>query len=200
MKFNPEKHHRRSIRLRGYDYSKTGAYFVTICTRNRECWLGEIVDGAMVLNDIGRIVQSVWEGLPDCFPTIALDAFVIMPNHIHGIIIVGAQFIAPSFQTTPHSHAVFNNIASNDKPASVLFDQGVMNHAPTLGKIVRTFKAASVRQIRKNNRAYFAWQRNYYEHISRDEDELDRTREYILQNPSRWAEDENNPALLEKGN
>ena len=83
--------------------------------------------------------------MPDTLTPLLTPLFVIMPNHIHGIITVGAQFIAPSFQTAPHSHAASKNITSNDKPASVLFNQGVMNHAPTLGEIVRTFKAASVR-------------------------------------------------------
>src|SRR3990172_7834035 len=91
MRYDAEKHHRRSIRLRGYDYAQAGAYFVTICTQNRECLFGEVVDGQMVLNDPGKILESVWSELPDHYPGVDVDAFVIMPNHIHGIVIlVGA--------------------------------------------------------------------------------------------------------------
>ena len=88
MRFDPERHHRRSIRLKGYDYRKSGAYFVTICTQNRECLFGEIVDGQMILNDVGRMVQSLWDELPRHFPNVELDAFGAMPNHVHGIIMI----------------------------------------------------------------------------------------------------------------
>ncbi len=91
---NTTNRNRRSVRLRGYDYSHAGAYFVIICTRNRACLFGEIVDGEMVLDDSGPMVETVWNKLPDRFPNIDLDAFIIMPNHIHGIIIlVGAPLV-----------------------------------------------------------------------------------------------------------
>ncbi|MFP4040814.1 MAG: hypothetical protein ACLFS7_09760, partial [Desulfosudaceae bacterium] len=91
MKFNSKIHHRRSIRLQGYDYSQAGAYFVTICTQNRECLFGDIADGEMRLNDAGQMVQTVWDEIPAHYPGIDIDAFIIMPNHIHGIIVlVGA--------------------------------------------------------------------------------------------------------------
>jgi putative transposase len=93
--FNPDKHHRRSIRLKSYDYSRAGAYFVTICTHGRECLFGEVMDGAMRLNDAGQSVQAEWVRLPERFQTIELDEFVIMPNHLHGIILVGAGFSQP---------------------------------------------------------------------------------------------------------
>jgi hypothetical protein len=128
MKFNPDVHHRRSTRLKGYDYSWAGAYFVTICTKNRECLFGEVMAGRMRLNDAGRIVQLTWNGLPRRFPTAELGGFVVMPNHVHGIVMVGAQFIAPDPPGAGHLHPVIN--------------QGVINHAPTLGEIIRTFKAA----------------------------------------------------------
>ena len=88
MKFNPKIHNRRSIRLQGYDYSQAGAYFVTICTHNRKCLFGDIADGEMWLNDAGRMVQAVWDEIPAHYPGIDIDAFVIMPNHIHGIIVI----------------------------------------------------------------------------------------------------------------
>lgn len=89
VKYNSEIHHRRSIRLKGYDYSRSGAYFVTICTQNRECLFGEIVDGKMRLNEPGRILQTTWDALPKHYPHVELDAWIIMPNHVHGIVVLG---------------------------------------------------------------------------------------------------------------
>ena len=175
MKYDPDKHHRRSIRLKGYDYAGPGAYFVTICTQDRACFFGAVADGEMQLNNSGQIAKAAWDELPARFPSVRLDAFIVMPNHVHGIIMVGAQFIAPSdgFGAT---------------------NQGVMNHAPTLGEIVRAYKAASTRLIRQAGTPDFAWQRNYYEHVVRDEESLNRIRQYILDNPERWEFDHENPA------
>ena len=118
------------------------------------------------------MVQAAWQELPSRFSNISLDAFVVMPNHIHGIILVGAQFIAPS-------DAKDRNL-------------GAMNRAPTLGEIVRVYKAVSTRSVRQTVSA-FAWQRNYYEHIIRDEESLNRIRQYILDNPVWWSVDPENP-------
>ena len=101
MKYNPDTHHRRSIRLKGYDYKQAGAYFVTVCTPDRTCFFGDVVDGEMQLNDTGRAVRASWNELPARFQNVVLDAFVVMPNHIHGIVIVGAQFIAPTNSSQP---------------------------------------------------------------------------------------------------
>ncbi len=183
MKYDPDIRHRRSIRLRGYDYSQSGAYFVTICTKDRECMFGDIVDGEMRLNDTGQIVHDVWNKIPEHFTHADIDEFVVMPNHFHGIIvIVGAQFIAP-FD--------YNAINQNRK-------QGVINRAPTVGEIVRAFKARCVHAINHfcNTPGHPVWQRNYYEHIIRSENEIDRIRQYIINNPAKWAEDENNPANI----
>ena len=164
---------RRSVRLQGYDYSQPGAYFVTVCTRGRECLFGSVVNYEMQLNDVGRTVWLVWQELPKRFVGITLDAFTVMPNHIHGIIFVGAQFIAPSHPTSA--------------------ERGAMNRAPTLGEIVRTYKAISTRLIRQSIKAGFVWQRNYFEHVIRDDHSLERIRDYIVNNPARWDEDEENP-------
>ncbi len=182
MKYDPEKHHRRSIRLKEYDYAQSGAYFVTICTQNRVCLFGTAANGEMELNNAGQIVKSTWEGLPARFPSARLDVFVVMPNHIHGIIIVGAQFIAPAdgFGT-----------ATTDPGAR---NPGAINRAPTtLGEIIRAYKAASTRFIRQAGTTEFAWQRNYYEHVVRNEESLDRIRRYIVENPAGWTTDRENP-------
>jgi REP element-mobilizing transposase RayT len=179
MRYDSEIHHRRSLRLKGYDYTQAGAYFVTICCQHRRCVFRDIVDGEMRMNEAGQIVQAVWEELPIRCPGVDTDAFVIMPNHVHGIVTigldagVGAQFIAPMHQGA--------------------MNQGAMNRAPTLGEVVRVFKAVSTYRIRRRGCPWFAWQRNYYEHIIRDDEDLTRIREYIRLNPVLWAEDAENP-------
>ena len=119
MKYNAGIHRRHSIRLQGYDYAQEGAYLVTVCTRDRECLFGEIINGEMRLSAAGEMVAAVWNDLPRRFPQVELDAFIIMPNHIHGILCiapVGAQFIAPNPDTAPNPD-----------------NQGAMNRAPTVG-------------------------------------------------------------------
>jgi REP element-mobilizing transposase RayT len=183
MTYKPDKHHRRSIRLKGYDYAQAGAYFVTISTQGRACWFGELVDGQTRLNLAGEAINTMWLGLPKRFSGIAMDVHVVMPNHLHGIVwikpVVGAQFIAPK----------------NTNPGAInRVNPGAINRAPSLGEIVRAFKAVTTRAIRQTVSAEFAWQRNYYERILRSEESLNRVRQYILDNPRRWAYDRENPA------
>jgi putative transposase len=190
MKYAPEKHRRCSLRLKEYDYSQAGAYFVTIYTRDRECLFGDIVDGEMRLNEYGRIVANRWDAIPDYIENVQRDEFVVMPNHVHGIIIlnnVGAQFIAPTG----------NNRQTPQQTPQI--NQGVINHAPTtVGEIVRAFKARCthiINQIR-NTPGYPIWQRNYYEHVIRNDDDLNRIRQYIIENPMNWHKDTDNPANI----
>lgn len=170
---------RRSIRLKGYDYTQNGAYFITICTYNRLPMFGEIVEDGMRLNQHGKIVVSCWDEIPQHYPNVELDVFVVMPNHVHGIVIittphdkpnlpVEAQYIAPLRGATP------NNVAPN-----------------SLGSIVRSFKGAVTRNINRlpNASNNPIWQRNYYEHIIRNEASLDVIRNYVVNNPAKWAED-----------
>ncbi|MFA5374281.1 MAG: transposase [Dehalococcoidia bacterium] len=173
LETDPAIRRRRSRRLKGYDYSQAGAYFITICTHNHECMFGHISDGEMVLNDAGRIVHAVWDGLTERFPGLELDTLTVMPNHVHGIVIfVGALLAAPS-------------------------TQGRASPAPTLGDVMRAFKSISAIRInRMMRRTGSLWQRNYYEHVIRGEDDLNDIRQYILDNPTRWADDENNPERM----
>jgi REP element-mobilizing transposase RayT len=185
LQTGPHRHHRRSIRLRGYDYSQAGAYFVTVCVQGREPLFGDVVDGEMRLNDAGQMVAQCWQELPAHFPHLELDEFVVMPNHMHGIIIVGAPFMAP------YGSCAMNLGAINP---------GAINRAPTgLGEIVRSFKAVATRRIRQAGVSAFAWQRNYYEHIIRDEESLNRIREYIANNPLQWAFDRENTDRVNTG-
>ncbi len=191
MPYDPEKHHRRSIRLRGYDYTQAGAYFVTICTHAHAHLFGRVVGEEMVLNAFGDIVWEEWFKTARVRPYVALyeDEFVVMPNHIHGIIwivddIVGATRPAVGAQrrcapTTPTTRGV---TPDNVPPGS-------------LGAIVRAFKSAATKRInaRRGTPGARVWQRNYYEHIIRHERALNAIRRYILYNPWRWHLDRYNP-------
>lgn len=191
MKYDPAKHHRRSIRLRGYDYSQAGAYFITLCTQDRACLFGDVADGVMRLNDAGQMVCAEWEALPQRFPTIVLDAFVVMPNHAHGIIIT--------------DHAGVGDVGAGLVPAQDMPDLtgatgATTRVAPTVGDIVGAFKSVTTvlytRGVKQSGWPAFRgrlWQRNYYEHIIRNEKSLNRIRKYILDNPARWDMDRDNP-------
>lgn len=176
MPSEPSRHHRRSIRLRDYDYSQAGVYFVTICVEERECLFGEIVGGEMRLNHYSTIVQACWDDLPNHYRHVELDAFVIMPNHIHGIIVL-----------TDHERGF---VGAGLRPAPT-------KHHP-LSEIVRAFKSFSARRINelRDTQGTSLWQRNYYEHIIRNEYDLEHIRKYISENPLNWAKDENNPQFI----
>ncbi|MBK8020034.1 MAG: transposase [Chloroflexi bacterium] len=153
---------RRSIRLQGYDYRLAGAYFVTLCTHQRECLFGDIFDGVMLSNSFGNMVASAWCWLAEHYPYVDLDTWVLMPNHLHGIL-------------------VLSSADSADKPKS-------------LGRLIGAFKTVSskaINQVRETPAAP-VWQRNFYEHVIHNESDLNRIREYILYNPARWSEDEEN--------
>ncbi len=171
MTYNPDIHHRRSIRLKEYDYSQAGAYFITLGTHNHICLFGDIVDTQMTLNEAGRILHSLWEELPLQYPGVEIDEFVIMPNHIHGIILL--------------------DICSDEEN----YRRKIEMAPRPLGEIVRGFKArvtVTLNRFRKSPRTKI-WQRNYYEHIIRDYKTLNVIREYIINNPQQWALDRENP-------
>jgi REP element-mobilizing transposase RayT len=170
MIYDLQKHHRRSIRLRGYDYSQAGAYFVTICTHNHMLFFED--------DRIRGIAEQCWLEIPRHFQDIELDEWVVMPNHLHGIIIITDARRGTACRA----------------PTSVIerFGKPISGSLPT---IIRSFKSAATKRIndlRGTTRAP-VWQRNYYEHVIRNEDELNRLRRYILDNPVQWNIDENNP-------
>ena len=174
----PAVHHRRSIRLKGYDYAQTGAYFVTLVTPGRECFFGDVVNDEMQLNDAGQIIAAAWEWLADQYPHVELDEWVVMPNHLHGIII----------------------IVDDDGRGGSRSAQGDSRIAPTpkrkpLGRLIGAFKTVSSKRINelRDTPGLPVWQRNYFEHIIRNERELDRVREYIANNPLKWALDSEHP-------
>jgi putative transposase len=181
---NPDLHHRRSIRLPGYDYTQVGAYVVTICTWERAQLFGEVVDSAMRLNDIGLIVEVCWRAIPDHFPHVLLDRYIVMPNHVHGIILIVGSPLAGA----QHAAALQHDRTSTHR-------RWVM--PGSLGAIVRSFKSAATKRINeyRNTAGQPVWQRGYYEHVIRNDKTLDRMRAYIDHNPMRWADDPENASL-----
>lgn len=199
MIYDPERHHRQSIRLRGYDYTQAGAYFATICTLNRACLFGEVVNGEMRLNDPGQMVQTVWNELPVFYPGVDIDGSIVMPNHMHGIIVLvgAAPRGRPDDICDGHPHDIRDGRPDSGQPQGQ--PQGV---APTLSlpDVVHRFKTMTTKRyadgVKQSGWPAFhgrLWQRNYYEHIIRNEESLDRTRQHILDNPARWVVDRENP-------
>ncbi len=176
---------RKQLRLPEYDYAQEGAYFVTVCTQDKKCLFGDVVDEAMVLNDAGEMVERCWQEIPVHFPHVALDCFVVMPNHVHGIVfigdasaIVGAKNFSPLRLSKP-----CNNI-QNQRPSGT---------SKTIGSIVRGFKIGVTKWMRQNTSTHKVWQRNYFERVIRNERELHEMRTYITNNPLKWALDHENP-------
>jgi putative transposase len=163
VKFDPDRHHRHSIRLPRHDYSRAGGYFVTVCAWHRECLFGDIQNGEISLHEAGLVVDRIWREIPRHYPYVELDVFVVMPNHFHGIL-----------------H---------------LRDSEELARRHPLSQVLRGFKAFSTREIHRSlgERGQPVWQRNYFERVIRDEAELARVRDYIVQNPWKWASDPENP-------
>ena len=165
--YDPERHHRRSIRLKGYNYAQGGAYFLTLCTWNREHLFGQIIEGQTQLNEYGLLLETEWLNTPKMRIGVELDAYVIMPNHFHAILVMPEVTINPQ---------------TNQKSPSAL------------GRLVGGFKAAVTKQVnlKRGAEGVPVWQRNYHEHIIRNEKDLERIREYIFNNPSNWPDDPEN--------
>ncbi|KAA0206229.1 transposase [Candidatus Uhrbacteria bacterium] len=164
------EHTRRSIRLPSFDYASSGAYFVTIGAYQRECLFGEIVDGGMVLNEIGRIVRDGWDGIGEHFSNVKTDEFVVMPNHVHGVIWLDGS--------CPHVGATHASPLPKGPSSG------------SVGAIIGSFKSAVTKRVNEMNPLFGpVWQRNYYERVIRSDAELDAVRQYIRDNPAKWEED-----------
>ena len=205
MKYDPQKHHRQSIRFKGYDYSQPGGYFVTVVAQNRECLFGEIVEREMRLSRAGRIVQQAWTDLPNHYSHVVLDEFVIMPNHVHGIIVLTdtgrGRSISGGIVLPDQDRDSMEPVPDPDQTCPYTIDKSTRPYDPRPGtrhalpEIVRAFKSFSARRINALRRTPGrpVWQRNYYERIIRDEAELKLIREYIRYNPTQWESDQENP-------
>lgn len=183
MKYNPQLHHRRSIRLKGYDYKQVGVYFITICTHQKQCWFGEIRDSQMCLNQLGKIISQEWLRTPEIRPEIALDEWFVMPNHLHGIIILTKTDPSP-IPVGAHRRA----------PNSSQFRR----HSNSIPSIIAGFKSATTKRINilRETPKIPLWQRNYYESIVRDTEHLEHVRKYIRLNPFHWADNSEYSTLV----
>ncbi|MDE0012003.1 MAG: transposase [Candidatus Poribacteria bacterium] len=177
MTYNQENHHRRSLRLKEYDYRQAGAYFVNIVLQDRLCLFGEVIGTEIQLNEAGKMAGRIWKALSNRFPTIAIDTFVVMPNHLHGIIIIN--------QHRDHKSTV---------------GASLVDALPALGDVIGAYKSLTtveytrgVKMMKWKPFHRRLWQRNYYEHIIRNDDSLNHIRQYIIDNPGQWAFDKENP-------
>jgi len=193
VEFDPEKPRRRSIRLAGYDYTEPGVYFVTVCVQGKKCLFGQISAGEMQLNRWGKVAVDCWQAIPMHFMNVELDAFIVMPNHVHGILVitetpaVGATHASPARDiaggTNRATHASPLRGSRGPKRGSV-------------GAMVGAYKSAVTKRInaKRRRRGVTWWQRNYYEHVIRDDAEWNLVREYIVHNPECWGDDAENPS------
>jgi putative transposase len=201
------EHHRRSIRLKNYDYSQPGAYFVTVVAQDRQLLFGEIVGNAMRPNAAGQMVEQWWAKIAQKYPTLARDEFVVMPNHFHGIVVIsGGPIHAPlsgaGVGAAPCGRPAFRDDSKDvGQPHRAAPTGNGGARGPTLGDVMDWLKTmttnAYIQGVKKSGWQRFRgrlWQRNYYEHVVRDEEELNRIRQYIACNPLQWALDPENPA------
>lgn len=163
---------RKRNRMCGFDYSGSGYYFVTICTQNQELFFGDVKNGKMILNNCGIIANKCWRDLPNHYWNCKLDEFVIMPNHVHGIIVINNDIRRERFETVPYN----------------------------LSEMIRGFKTFSSRRINESQLQNiifrFKWQKSFYDHIIRNQKSLNNIRKYIKNNPINWDLDRNNPNML----
>ncbi|MEX2156928.1 MAG: transposase [Gemmatimonadales bacterium] len=189
---------RRSIRLWEYDYRRDGAYFLTICTHSRKTLFGVVCNSRVRLTAAGNAVRECWQAIPDHFPRVSLDRFLIMPDHIHGILVIGGESSAENGRVQPiaddqsgivgarhavplHDPAARSACVPTVRPA---FGRPIPG---SLATIIGAFKSAVTRRLRATGLGSQVWQRNYYEHVIRNDDDLRAIRRYIVTNPMRWT-------------
>ncbi len=200
---NENKHHRRSIRLKGYDYSAPGAYFITICAYEKQSFFGEIVDAGEKLSAVvrlshtGRIVEEEWMNTEKIRNEIRIDDFVIMPNHIHGIVWITGQMVNQDggefYRGECYSpvRAIGDGFSSGERHGGQSITRSFVSPSKTIGAMVRGFKSATARRLRdvSGNPEMKVWHRNYWDHVIRDDADMARIREYVHNNPARWELD-----------
>jgi len=187
MAFNPLIHNRRYMRLHGWDYSSPGCYFVTICVKNKECFLADIVGGKVVPNEYGKIVESRWLWLSNQYRYVELDAFVVMPNHVHGMIKITGSTVGTGRDL---SLPMLPTLPTQPTPPTT---QLPTIKIKSLSEIIGAFKTTSSKYIHLAGFLNFFWQRSFYERIIRSEGEACKTRQYIMDNPANWDCDDENP-------
>lgn len=192
-KYNPDIHHRRSIRLTGYDYSQSGLYFITLCTVDRTCMFGNVVEGKMQLNDIGQLVEQEWLNTINIrHDNVRLHNYIVMPNHFHAIIEIRRGECDSPQSHSPYSHSSQSHLSQSNSSSITNecningkdLPRRMKSPSKTVGAIVRGFKGAISRQL-----GYSIWQRNYYEHIIRTDASYRHISNYIENNPTKWQSD-----------
>lgn len=235
MEYDAQKHHRRSIRLKGYDYSQVGAYFITICTQDHACLFGEISGEEMQLNGAGHMVMAGWKTLSRRFPIVTLDEFVVMPNHVHGILLISdiadrnasplltgqeEPYASPLFSPAFSGISINSGTAVGANPCAHRCSPDApepeflhtrpdvrsganLKRTVTVGDVVGAFKSlTTVSYVRGTKEQAWPsfhtrlWQRNYHEHIVRNEALLHRVRQYVFDNPAQWSVDRHNPQAV----
>jgi REP element-mobilizing transposase RayT len=197
MSYNPKLHHRRSIRLRGYDYSQQGAYFITLCLQNRRHLFGRVHNKTMLLSAMGQIAHQHWVQLTERWPHLELGEFQVMPNHFHGVLIVGVPVGVPLAGTqTPDADPAGEPLAGSQERAPARGAPTAATGAPTIGEIIGAYKSLVATDCLKLFKKEYPgkqlgkfWQRDYWEHIIRDQRAFDNISRYIVQNPAKWDED-----------
>lgn len=177
---------KKQYRYKNYDYSRNGFYFVTICTKNKFLFFGDMVDSKMKLSEIGKIVEKYWLEIPAHFPFVKLDKFVVMPNYIHGIVQIDNELQNAAFGVGTQNLAFLRGA-----PHQCEYQNKFGPQSKNLSSIIRGFKIG-VTKFAKNNNIVFAWQSRFHDRIIRNDDELNRIRKYIIDNPARWELDRNN--------
>lgn len=193
MKYNPDIHHRKSIRLKGYDYAQAGLYFITLCTQNRECLFGEIINGVMVNNNAGTMIEKWYFKLENKYPNIKCHEMIVMPNHFHCIVqnVGPVDPVGADLRVCPD--VCPDDLTETDKLGTDFRDEHI---GSPLHRVVQWFKTMTtneyIRGVKTLNWQPFngkLWQRNYYEHIIRNEQSLHNISEYIINNPQNWDKD-----------
>ena len=197
--YNPNIHHRRSFRLKGYDYSQAGLYFITICVQDRKCLFGEIVDGIINLNDAGNISENCWLEIPNHFPNVLLHEHIVMPNHVHGIIEL-KRIDKISDKSGDETVGTRHVVSLHGNPETPVWTSHVMSipnqnqfSKPVPGSIsviIQQYKSSVTRFVNKSNISHFRWQSRFYEHIIRDQQSYEQIADYIINNPKNWKDDD----------
>jgi REP element-mobilizing transposase RayT len=190
-----DKYRIASARLRGWDYAGAGWYFVTLCTRNQECFFGEIVEADLQLSTIGDIVAEEWQKTPTIRPNVELDEWIVMPNHIHGIIVIKPASDESSRDVPVERLPAERSIGKRETTHRVVSTKGRLK-AGSLGAIAGQFKSVCTKRIWAAGFPNFDWQPRFFDHIIRNEKSLKNIRQYIVNNPLKWELDKNNPANL----
>ena len=187
-----DKYRVQSARLQNWDYSSAGAYFLTVCTKDRECMFGDVVDGKMGLNEFGKFAHKCWEQIEKLHDFIILDEFVIMPNHVHGILFIEHPMSAVETRQWRVSTTV--HVSTTDGGTSNIGNVSKFGQLPkkSIASVINHYKGFITKRLRETTDFYASWQSNYYDHIIRNEQELNRIRQYIIENPFRWDTDRNN--------